>query len=165
MITQSVTVKKDFSFSLLSDLNQQETSFPNMVPLSLSTVTTPCPSPPVHVTAAPMNTKLPGIRARKLRLSLSHPEQLSRKDLAPQTTSAATETEPTSERHLARATYSPHPPPKSYPCEEPVISRYGNNNSYFLGWFLLFCFVLFKLLNSNSNKDTIYLICICWKLY
>lgn len=133
MITQTVTVKKDFSFLLLSDLNQQEASFPNMVPLSLSTVTTPCPSPPVHVTAAPMNTKLPGIRARKLRLSLPHPEQLDRKDLAPQTTSAATETELTSKRHLARATYSPHPPLKSYPCEGPVISRYDNNNSYFLG--------------------------------
>ncbi|XP_014327930.1 leucine-rich repeat-containing protein 56 [Xiphophorus maculatus] len=117
------TGSPDSSFQSLSpDLNQQEASFPNMVPLSLSTVTTPCPSPPVHVTAAPMNTKLPGIRARKLRLSLPHPEQLGRKDLAPQTTSVATETELTSKRHLARATYSPHPPLKSYPCEGPVIS-------------------------------------------
>ncbi|XP_054887584.1 leucine-rich repeat-containing protein 56 isoform X2 [Poeciliopsis prolifica] len=117
------TGSPDSSFQSLSpDLNQQETSYPNMVPLSLSTDTTPCPSPPAHVTAAPTNIKLPGVRARKLRFSLSHPEQLSRKDLAPQTTSAATETELMSKKHLARATYSPHPPPKSYPCEGPVIS-------------------------------------------
>ncbi|XP_014841709.1 PREDICTED: leucine-rich repeat-containing protein 56 isoform X1 [Poecilia mexicana] len=124
------TGSPDSSFQSLSpDLNQQETSFPNMVPLSLSTDTTPCPSPPVHVTAAPVNTKLPGIRARKLRLPLSHPEQLSRKDLAPQTLSAAAETELMSKRHVARPTYSPHPPPKRYPCEGPVISSAGMERS------------------------------------
>ncbi|KAK5618970.1 hypothetical protein CRENBAI_006051 [Crenichthys baileyi] len=117
------TGSPDSSFQSLSpDLNQQEACSPNSARLSLSPDTTVSPSPPFHATAAPANMKLPGIHAHRLCLTQSHSEQFSRKGLAPRTTAA--ETDLISERlqHLARPAYLPHPPSKSSPHEETVIS-------------------------------------------
>ncbi|KAM4733377.1 leucine-rich repeat-containing protein 56 [Anableps anableps] len=107
--------------SLSPDLNQQEASSPNTVQLSQSPDTTLSASP-LHASAARTNMKLSGIRARRLCLIQSHLEQFSGKVLDPQTMSTAAETDLMSDRHLARATYSPHPPPKRSPREGPLNS-------------------------------------------
>ncbi|XP_053175918.1 leucine-rich repeat-containing protein 56 [Scomber japonicus] len=57
------------------DLNR-ETLSPDVARLSLSPDTTLSPSPPLSATAASGNRKLPGIRARRLRVSQSTSERL-----------------------------------------------------------------------------------------
>ncbi|MED6248573.1 hypothetical protein ATANTOWER_002104 [Ataeniobius toweri] len=117
------TGSPDSSFQSLSpDLNQQEARSPNSARLSLSPDPMISPSPPFHATAAPANMKLPGIRAHRLCLTQSHSEQFSRKGLAPRTTAAKTDLISERLQHLSRTTYLPHPPSKSSPHEETVIS-------------------------------------------
>ncbi|XP_072241642.1 leucine-rich repeat-containing protein 56 [Leuresthes tenuis] len=108
----------------ISDLHQQEALLPDMTRLLLSPDT--MLSPPVSVTAAPVNRKLPGIRARRLRLSHVDSEHLPdfrREGWAPGTLPAATErdfifqrvqqTTRTSVPPLSLSAHVPHPPPTS----------------------------------------------------
>ncbi|KAM4573496.1 leucine-rich repeat-containing protein 56 isoform 1-T3 [Odontesthes bonariensis] len=108
----------------ISDLHQQEALLPDMTRLLLSPDTTL--SPPLSVTAAPVNGKLPGIRARRLRLSHVNPEHLPDfrgKGWAPGTLKAAAGTDlifqrvqqrtRTSVPPLSLSAHVPHPPPTS----------------------------------------------------
>ncbi|CAK6960034.1 leucine-rich repeat-containing protein 56 [Scomber scombrus] len=67
----------DSSFQSLSpDLLNREALSPDVARLSLSPDTTLSPSPPLSATEASGNRKLPGIRARRLRLSQATSERL-----------------------------------------------------------------------------------------
>ncbi|KAM6937875.1 leucine-rich repeat-containing protein 56 [Xenentodon cancila] len=55
--------------SLSPDLHQQDPLSPDISRLLLSSDATLSPSPPLRATADPASTKMPGIRARRLRLS------------------------------------------------------------------------------------------------
>ncbi|XP_067445422.1 leucine-rich repeat-containing protein 56 [Thunnus thynnus] len=71
------TASPDSSFRSFSpDLLNREASSPDVSRLSLSPDTTLSPSPPLSATAASSHRKLPGIRARRLRLSQACSERL-----------------------------------------------------------------------------------------
>ncbi|KAM9753165.1 leucine-rich repeat-containing protein 56 [Menidia menidia] len=103
----------------ISDLDPQEAPLPDVTLLSLSPDTTLSP-PPCAAAAAPVNRRLPGIRAQRLRLSqgdLQRSPDFVKEEWA---TGAETglvirrirQTTRTNERPLSLSAHVPHPPPR-----------------------------------------------------
>ncbi|XP_045894664.1 leucine-rich repeat-containing protein 56 isoform X1 [Micropterus dolomieu] len=108
------TASPDSSFQSLSpDLHHRQALSPDMARLSLSPDTPLSPSAPLSVTAATGNRKLPGIRARRLRLSKTSSEDVpdfSSSDLTLQRFQRLAKTDVPL---LPLPAHIPHPPPTS----------------------------------------------------